>query len=224
MSVGAAPGEQERLPCGTDHEELVAQVVDGAPARDPAHQGACPHCRAVLAQLRQAWAPVLQLQREHVRAPAQLLADVVARVRALPRSTWYAVLPTEDGETRISARVVGAVARLAAQEVPSVSLALGRGRAAAGGTDGAAGADGAEATHVGVAGSSVVVDVRVVVTMGTHLPSAAQRVREVVTRRLAQVTGLSASAVDVTVVDVALDGLGEVRADDAGEPRSGPAG
>lgn len=193
----------DRLPCGVSVDDLLRQVADGAPAANASHQRVCPHCRAALAELRELWAPVQQLTAEQVQAPRELLQVVMARVRELPRNTWYAVLDTDQGQTRIAARVIAAVARLAAEEVPSVTLALGGGRTAAGlRPEQIAGDSGEAATDVGVAGTHVVVDVQVAVDLHAHIPSLASRARRLVTRRVSEHLGLSVDEVNVTVVDV----------------------
>lgn len=118
----------DHLPCGVPAADLLAQVTDGTPPRDPAHQRTCPHCRAALAEFTELWAPVHDLAAEEVRAPADLLQSVMAQIRDLARADWSAVLHDPTGRTRIAARVIGAVARLAAESVPHVTLALGDGR------------------------------------------------------------------------------------------------
>jgi uncharacterized alkaline shock family protein YloU len=176
-------------------DDLLAQVADGTAPRDPEHQRTCRHCRATLAELTALWEPVHDLARQDVRAPAQLLETVMARVRELPRSTWHAVLPGEatagGGQTRIAARVVAAVARLAAQSVPQVSLALGRGHNAD--------HNGAE---VAAAGQHVVIDVQLVVDHGAHIPEVARQVRHQITRHIAAHTGLTTAEVNINVTDV----------------------
>jgi uncharacterized alkaline shock family protein YloU len=197
----------DRLPCGVRLDELLAQVADRTPPRDPAHQRGCPHCRATLAQLADLWAPVHDLAAEDVRAPAGLLQAVMAEVRALSRADWAAVLREDAGQTRIAARVVGAIARLAAESVPHVTLALGGGRLAtqAGAvTDQArvAGAEGEDATDVGIAGSHVVVEVQIAVDYGVSVQQVADQVRRRIARHLAAQTGLTTTEVNVVVVDV----------------------
>ncbi|RBY77604.1 hypothetical protein DQ238_14405 [Geodermatophilus sp. TF02-6] len=206
----AAPGGAgggDRLPCGASVDDLFAQVTAGARPRDADHQRTCPHCRAHLAELQELWAPVEALAAEEVRAPAGLLQAVMAQVRELSRHTWYAVLPGPTGSTRVAARVVGAVARLAAESVPHVTLALGGGHTATppGGTpdpDRIAGQESESATDVGVAGTRVVVDVQIAVDYGVPIPQVAEQVRAQIIRHLDAQTGLTASEVDVTVVDV----------------------
>ncbi|RBY80370.1 hypothetical protein DQ239_04800 [Blastococcus sp. TF02-09] len=185
-----ATTRDERLPCGAHSADLLAQVVDGAAPRDPEHQAHCPHCRATLAYLTELWAPVLDVAAEDVRAPAGLLQAVMSEVRVLARAGWSAVLREEGGQTRIAARVVGAVARLAAESVPSVSLALGGGRIAT--------------TDVGLAGDRVVVDVQIAVDFGVSVHRVAQQVRDRIAAHLHAQTGLTTTEVNVVVVDVRL--------------------
>jgi uncharacterized alkaline shock family protein YloU len=193
----------EVLSCRVAVSDLLTQVADHNPPADPEHQRTCPTCRATLAELEQLWAPMAQLAAEKVHAPASLLETIMAKVRQLPRNTWYAVIPTPGGDTRIAARVVGALARLAAEEVPQVSLALGGGRR---GTEHSlseiAGNTGATATDIGVAGTHVVIDVQIVVQLGARIPELAELVRDRIARRVADFTGLTAAEVNITVVDV----------------------
>src|SRR3954452_2550419 len=169
MAVSTMPGD--RLPCGKAIDDLLIQVADRTAPSDPAHQQTCPHCRAALAELEDLWAPVRDVAAEDVRAPAGLLQSVMAQIRELARNDWSAVLTGPRGRTRIAARVVGAVARLAAESVPHVTLALGGGRVATP-TDttadraAIAGRHSETATDVGVAGSHVVVDVQISSTSG----------------------------------------------------------
>jgi len=197
--------DSDRLPCGVHADDLLHQVVDGTPPRDPVHQASCPHCRATLTHLTELWAPVLEMAREDVRAPADLLQAVMAEVRALARAGWSAVLNDEAGQTQIAARVVGAIARLAAESVPHVSLALGGGRVATPAgehTDPSAVAGHESATDVGLAGDRVVVDVQIAVDLGVSMPLVAQRVRDRIAEHLRAQTGLTTTEVNVIVVDV----------------------
>jgi uncharacterized alkaline shock family protein YloU len=203
MEVNPVPAD--RLPCGKPVDDLLIQVTDRTAPPDPAHQWRCPHCRAALAELEDLWAPVRDLAAEDVRAPAGLLQAVMAQIRDLSRTSWSAVLDDPGGRTRIAARVVGAVARLAAESVPHVTLALGGGRVA---TPTESTADpariaGAEAaTDIGLAGTHVVVDVQIAVDYGVPMRQVADRVRDRIARHLATQTGLTTTEVNVTVVDV----------------------
>jgi len=195
----------DRLPCGVRADDLLQQVIDGTPPRDPVHQASCPHCRATLTHLAELWAPVLDLAQEDVRAPAGLLQAVMSEIRELARSGWSAVLRDGTGQTRIAARVVGAVARLAAESVPHVTLAFGGGRVATAAgeqTDRAAVAGSEDATDVGLAGDRVVIDVQIAVDLGVSIPRVAQQVRDRIADHLTAQTGLRTTEVNVTVVDV----------------------
>ncbi|TFV64132.1 Asp23/Gls24 family envelope stress response protein [Geodermatophilus sp. DF01-2] len=207
VPAGPPPEDSDRLACGKPVDDLLAQVTDGAPPRDPEHQRGCPHCRAALAELEDLWAPVRDLAAEHVRAPAGLLQAVMAQIRELSRNAWQAVLHDPVGQTRIAARVVGAVARLAAESVPHVTLALGGGHAAGpmeATADPArvAGPEGEAATDIGVAGTHVVIDVQIAVDFGVPIPQVADQVRRRVAHHIATHTGLTTTEVNVTVVDV----------------------
>lgn len=201
------PVTGDRLPCGKPADDLLAQVTDRTPPPDPEHQRTCPHCRAALAEFADLWAPVHDLAAEDVRAPSGLLQAVMAQIRELSRNDWSAVLQGSRGHTRIAARVVGAVARLAAESVPHVTLALGGGRVAT--PDGAtadlarvAGREGETATDVGVAGAHVVVEIQIAVDYGVPMQQVADRVRQRIVRHLADQTGLTTTEVNVAVVDV----------------------
>ena len=198
-------GNPDRLPCGARVDDLLAQVADNAAPRDPAHQRTCRHCRATLAELTALWQPVQDLAAQDVQAPSDLLETVMARVRQLPRSTWHAVIPGDHGygQTRIAARVVAAVARLAAESVPEVTVALGGGRTAGDLTDAdLTGHHGGTATDVAVAGSHVVIDVQIVVDHGAHLLDVARQVRDQISRHITAHTGLSTAEVNVNVTDI----------------------
>lgn len=195
------------LPCGVRADGLLAQLIDGTSPSDPAHEASCPHCRATLTHLAELWAPVLDLAQEDVRAPAGLLQAVMSEIRELARSGWSAVLREETGQTRIAGRVVGAVARLAAESVPHVTLALGGGRVATAAgeqTDHAAVANSEDATDIGLAGDHVVIDVQIAVDLGVSIPRVAQQVRDRITNHLSTQAGLRTTEVNVTVVDVRL--------------------
>lgn len=195
--TGMESADAPELPCGASYDALVAQVAE---RRTPggtaaAHQRTCAHCRAALAEMDDLWAPVHAMAEQRVRAPADLLGAVMARVRELPRHRdWARVLDGGDqggpGATRVAARVVGALARTAALQVPGVVRALG-GRHAQDGPG----------TSVGVAGSHVVLQVSLVVARGEAIPALADRVREQVSALVHALTGLVVAQVDVHVAD-----------------------
>lgn len=200
-------GFDRQLPCGVSLDELLTQVADARAPKESEHQRNCPHCRAALAELTEIWAPVHELAAERVSARGDLLEAVMARVRDLARNPWHAVIPDAAGSLRIAARVVGAVARLATESVPHVTVALGRVRAADPGDQTArraqiAGPAGEAATAVGVTGTHVVVDVHVAVDYATSIPEVARQVRQQIARDLHDHTGLTTTEVNVHVVDV----------------------
>lgn len=191
-----------RLSCGASVDDLLAQVADHAAPRNPAHQAGCPVCKATLAELGALWAPVHAIAAEQVHAPASLVSSVMARVRELPRNIWHAVIHTDQGQTRISARVIAAIARLAAEDVPHVTLALGGGHTTQNqSAQQIAGPDAEAATDIGVAGSHVI-DVQVAVEWGAAIPRVAHQIRDQITRQVAAYTSLTTDEVNVTVVDV----------------------
>jgi uncharacterized alkaline shock family protein YloU len=188
-------------------EELLDQVAGHAAPAHREHQRACRHCQATLAELTALWQPVRDLAAEDVQAPAHLLEAVMHRIRRLPHSTWHAVIPSDSGsgETRIAARVVAAVARLAAESVPHVRVALGGSHPPADlGDSRGTGHHGETATDVAVAGTHVVIDVQIAVEHGVRIPDVATQVRAQITRHITAHTGLTAAAVNVIVTDVRL--------------------
>lgn len=198
--------DDEQLACGVPFDEILDQVTDHRPPRDPDHQATCPTCRATLAELQGVWTSVDELVAQDVRAPTDLLRVVMDRVRELARQPWYAVINTPHGDTKIAARVVGAIARLAAQDVPQVSLALGGGRT---GTDHSAhelaSTSGEAATDIGVSGMHVVIDVDIVIDYGAHIPSTTNQIRTRITHDIAAYTGLTVAEVNINLVDIHSD-------------------
>ena len=195
--------DSSRLPCGVLYDTLLTQVADHAAPADPTHQASCPHCRAALAELDDLWDPLHELAQQQVRAPRDLLPTVMARVRQLARHSWFAVVPSDRGHTRIAARVVAAVARLAAEDVHYVTLAMGGGRTGTQSTPAQiAGPRGESATDVGVAGSHVVVDIQIAIEIGAHIPTVADDVRAQISDAITAHLGLRTAEVNVTVADV----------------------
>src|SRR3954453_16248583 len=126
----------------------------------------------------------------------------MAQIRDLSRNSWSAVLDDPRGRTRIAARVVGAVARLAAESVPHVPLALGGRVATPADPAEIAGRRSETTSDIGVVGAHVVVDVQIVVDLGVPLRQVAERVRKRIADHIATQTGLTTTEVNVSVVDV----------------------
>lgn len=70
----------ETLPCGHDMVELIAQVTDDEPG-DVAHQVACEHCQAALADLGRLWDATAELAAAAVTAPEGMGRVVMRGVR-----------------------------------------------------------------------------------------------------------------------------------------------
>ncbi len=59
----------DRLPCGTDLEDLLDQVADGHSAERSTHQLTCAYCQSALDEIERLWEPVRRLAGERVVAP-----------------------------------------------------------------------------------------------------------------------------------------------------------
>ncbi len=204
MAVNSDETAVERLPCGAAVSELFDQVAEGHDSQLSAHQAGCPHCRAVLAEIGELWAPVRQLAAEQVSAPPGMVAAVMSRVRELAREVWYAVLPADRGTTRIAARVVGAIARRAAAGVPGVKVVLGRSTdpAQVRTTRRATDRHAYPGTAVGVAGGRVAIDLALAVAYGLPIPEVSAQVQQTVVFHVRAATGVADVEVNVTVDDV----------------------
>jgi uncharacterized alkaline shock family protein YloU len=183
------PGQDDRLPCGMQLDQLLTQVAERTAPRNPEHQRHCPFCHTALAELRDLWAPVLELADENVQAPSGLLDAVLARIRELSHDPWHITVTGPDGNVRVAARVLSAIARVAAREVPGVGLALGRAQEPQPSVD----ADGRPA---------VLIAVDVAVDYGAPIHLVANAVRRRIATDLPRHTGVAVAAVDVTIVDV----------------------
>lgn len=200
-------GSPERLPCGRPADDLLAQVADGHGSRRDDHQSGCTHCRAALAEYSRLWAPVHELSSEQVATPEGFLEAALQQIRGSVEHTYYGVLSSPAGLTRVSARVVMITARETAQNVHGVRVALGRHVAAAlanpAGSDGAAAAGGTPPeVDVGVAGRSTAIEITLAADYGSDLPQLAERVRDAVVSSVRLLTGLEPVHVSVVIDDV----------------------
>lgn len=200
MAVSA--GETTRLPCGRPLGPLVEQVADRRPPTDPEHQATCRYCQAALAELDAVWSDVGELARRRVEVPPGLVAAAMRRIErergraARPpmaprgprprRPRGHAVLSSSRGETRIADGVVGAIAGRAALAVTGVRSARVE-------------------VRLGEGGAGVAVALELTVALGPPLPELVTAVRAAVVAALEGLTGLSVTAVDVAVADVARD-------------------
>jgi uncharacterized alkaline shock family protein YloU len=184
--MALAPG-QDRLPCGTALDALVAQITDATPPPDPAHQAQCPFCQTALGDLRRGWDDLQDLARAPVPIPPGLTARVMTRVRSLARrAAGHVILAGPRGHTHISHDVVSQIARQAALTVPGVVFASARSTPA----------QPADAARLDLA-------IRVVATYGPALHALAAAVRATLRRQLPRLTGARAETIDITVADIA---------------------
>jgi uncharacterized alkaline shock family protein YloU len=177
------------LACGTPVDALIDQVAAGQTPLDAPHQAACAYCQAALVALGEAWGDLQAFAREPVPVPAGLSERVMARIRVLvARVGDPVVLIGARGETRVSERVIGRVARTAALTVPGVVLPSAlwivvdprdRGRVRLG--------------------------LRLVIAFGPSIETLADAVRERVGAVVSAQTGARVAAVDIAVQDIVSD-------------------
>ncbi len=203
-----------RLPCGGELSELIDQVADNLRPADPKHQSSCPHCRKVLRELNDLWGRVQELAREEVNAPYRIVQTVLQRIReqgsrsslpvpledVVPSLVRHALLQDERGSTRVADSVIARIVALTVRELPELDPVGGWAEAAHGRFAGGADAG----LTVNITDERVVVNLRLIVDYGVHLPSAASTLRELILRRIAQMTGLIAVDVDILIGDVRL--------------------
>ena len=201
---GAAAPASGRLPCGREIDALVAQVADGAGDRRDAHQRDCPHCQAALAEFDRLWAPVRAVSDHRPRAPEGLLDEALRSIRGVAADPEYGRIEDDRGRTRVSARVVVALARHLASRVPGVRVALSRLVVAGAGPETSVIDGPTPEVTAGVVGGSTVVAITLAADYGQDLEALGTRIRTVVADGIRAVTGLEPVAVQVHVDDVLL--------------------
>ncbi|MFC5062957.1 Asp23/Gls24 family envelope stress response protein [Actinomycetospora atypica] len=204
------------LRCGRDPQQLLEQVVDRGSAAADGHQASCPHCLAALAEFDRLWNPMRAVAAQRPGAPPGLLDAVLSSIRGVSEDTEFGRVENGFGHTRISGRVVAAIARHHAAQVPGVRVALGK-LAAAGRRDLDRAEDFPESSihaarvddmprrpqvSVGVAGASTAVEVVLAADYGVDLALLGERVRAAVSAGIRTDTGLEPVAVSVVVDDV----------------------
>lgn len=123
---GDGTRDEDRLSCGRLVEDILAQVAEGNGADHDSHQRRCPHCQAALAEYDRLWAPMREVTAQRVSAPESVVDSALRRIRGAVEHNDYGVLDSEQGLTRIAARVVVVLARETAQGVPGVRVALSK--------------------------------------------------------------------------------------------------
>lgn len=184
----------DHLACGRPTEPLLEQVAEGRAAELDEHQSGCPHCRAALAEFDRLWAPVRAVEADRPQAPAAVVEAALRTVRGVSAEPEYGRISTSQGYTRVAARVVVALARHLAAQVPGVEVALGRLAT----SEHEAGGEVVPDVAAGVAGGSTAVQITLAARYGQDLQALGERIRGVVSRGVREATGLE--PVDVTVV------------------------
>ncbi|NMO92641.1 Asp23/Gls24 family envelope stress response protein [Actinomycetospora sp. TBRC 11914] len=187
-----------RLPCGRSTGPLLEQVAEGRAGELDAHQRTCPHCRAALAEFDRLWAPVRAVAADRPQAPPSVVEAALLRVRGASAGPEYGRIDSPLGHTRVAARVVVALARHLAAQVPGVEVALG-GLVTDGHQDAGEVVPDVEA---GVTGGSTAVQITLAAAYGQDLQALGERIRAVVARGVREVTGLEPVDVTVHVDDV----------------------
>ncbi|GLZ45368.1 hypothetical protein Acsp06_15530 [Actinomycetospora sp. NBRC 106375] len=203
MTSPAAPTEG-RLACGREADALVAQVAEGHAERLDDHQRDCPYCQAALAEFDRLWAPVRAVSAHRPQAPDGLLDEALRSIRGVASDPEFGSITDARGRTRISARVVEALARHLASRVPGVRVALTRLVAAGAGPETSLIADPGPDVVAGVAGGSTVVAITLAADYGEDLVDLGTRIRAAVADGVRASTGLEPVAVLVHVDDVLL--------------------
>jgi uncharacterized alkaline shock family protein YloU len=192
------PTHDTRLTCGRWTGPLVEQVAEGRAGDLDAHQRACPYCRAALGEFDRLWAPVRAVAADRPQVSAALVEAALARVHGASDEPDYGRIDSPLGHTRVAARVVVALARHLASQVPGVEVALGR-LATDGHRDSGEVVPDVEA---GVSGGSTAVQITLAAAYGQDLQALGERIRTVVARGVREVTGLEPVDVTVHVDDV----------------------
>lgn len=195
-----APADE--LVCGASVDDLIDQVARGDASTRTVHQARCRHCQAALGEYDRLWTPVHDLVAEPVEVPESLLEDVLRQIRRAAEEPRYGHLQDPDGRTSISDRVVKVVARVTAEGVEGVRVALSRRR----GPDQHQQADrhstGQASVEAGLAGSSVALEITLAADYGVNLDGLARQVTAAVTDSVHRHTGLRVLDVEVEIDDV----------------------
>jgi uncharacterized alkaline shock family protein YloU len=198
-----------RLACGRQIDDVVAQVAAGQGGDRDTHQQNCPHCHAALAEYERLWAPLAELAAEKPGAPDSIVVNALRRIRGAVEHNDYGVLESPLGRTRISARVVVAVARESAQAVPGVRVALSKhvtsrtaGRSDVHGPDTAVNPAGGAEVVAGVAGRSTAIEITLAADYGADLHRLAEHVRAAVAAQIRALTDLEPVQITIIIDDV----------------------
>jgi hypothetical protein len=168
-------------------DALLAQVADGTPPTDHAHQSTCPYCQTTLRRLRQGWDDVAALRHQPVTVPPGLTAQIMQRVRLLAAQLTDSILLTHPrGETRISHTVISRLVQRLVSAVPGVVFASVR----------AEPHDPPQPNRLGLS-------IELIATLGPALHTLADAVRQAAHRRAHRLTGAVIDQIDITITDIA---------------------
>ncbi|WP_433802185.1 hypothetical protein [Actinomycetospora sp. CA-084318] len=218
-------GTEAALPCGRDPQELLEQVTEHGPDARDEHQRGCLHCQAALAEFDRLWAPMRSVAADRPQAPPGVLDEVLSSIRGVTEDAEFARLEEGFGHTRISGRVVAAIARHHAARVVGVRGALGK-LDRAGHRRGDRDPEFPETSihtaqprdmsrepqaSAGVAGASTAIEIVLAAEYGRDLRALADEVRAAVVAGVRANTGLEPVAVTVVIDEVLLprSGTGE---------------
>lgn len=190
------------LVCGASVDDLIDQVTRGDASTRTAHQARCRHCQAALGEYQRLWTPVRELAAEPVEVPESILEDVLRRIRRAAEQPRYGHLQDPDGRTSISDRVVKVVARVSAERVDGVRVALSRRRDLDQRQQADRRSSGHASVEAGLAGSSVALEITLAADYGVNLDSLGRRVTAAVTDSVHRHTGLQVLDVEVEIDDV----------------------
>lgn len=180
-----------QLACGND----PAQVWDHAAAGHPSdHETSCPHCQNTIADQASLSATLRQLTDEDIEPPPNLLEQIMQVVRSELRRT-YLPLPTQNGSARLDHGAAAAVLRRVVDRMPEI-----RARSCRISSTGAHHDETSTAT-----GDELRVRLSISAQMGTDLPSAAARARQMILAATQDLLGLDVHIVDIDIVDIFID-------------------
>ncbi len=191
----------DRLRCGAQIDDLIAQAAAGRAADLTPHQQGCAYCRAALAEYDRLWAPVRDLADQPVAPPDSIVQAALRRIRRVTQTPRYGQLADAEGLTLIADRVVKITARVSAEHVPGVRAALSR-ELDLSPQRADVSAEPTAGVVAGVAGRSTVIEITVAADYGQELHSLAQRIRTAVGGTVRSVTGLDPVEVTVVIDDV----------------------
>ncbi len=145
-------------------------------------------------------------QADSMERPAGGGAQTTQRART--QSTGSSTLVSDQGRTTIANGVVSKIAGLAAREIDGVHQLIGGGGAALSSfASRVTGADSVDrGVNVEVGEREAAVDLRMIVVYGASIPDVAQSVRQNITNRVRDMTGLVVKEINIDVIDLYFPG------------------